>query len=107
MPQHEAGEESSGSSALEKLPTKTPHAHDAIIRIQNLDAKMGRLGLLEVLKGGAPPKIYEIMIVDMTGIPKPTATSTVRDQLAYRTTPAGARVLYGAAWLDISFSSPS
>ena len=86
MPQHETGEESSGSSALEKLPTKTPHAHDAIIRIHNLDAKMGRLGLLEVIKGGAPPKIYEIMIVDMTGIPEPTTTSTVRDQLAYRTT---------------------
>ena len=70
MPQHETGEESSGSSALEKLPTTTPHAHDAIIRIQNLDAKMGRLGLLEVLKGGAPPKIYEIMMVGMTGIPR-------------------------------------
>ena len=86
MPQHETGEESSGSSALEKLPTKTPHAHDAIIRIQNLDAKMGRLGLLEVIKGVAPANIYEIRIVDMTGIPEPTSLSTVRDQLAYRTT---------------------
>ena len=44
---------------------------------------MGRLGLLEVIKGVAPPKIYEIMMVDMTGIPEPTSLSTVRDQLAY------------------------
>ena len=47
---------------------------------------MGRLSLLEVIKGVAPPKIYEIMIVDMTGIPEPTSLSTVRDQLAYTCT---------------------
>ena len=47
---------------------------------------MGRLGLVEVIKGIAPPKIYKIMIVDMTGIPEPTSASTVRDQRAYRTT---------------------
>ena len=46
---------------------------------------MGRLGLLEVIKGVAPPKIYEIPVVDMTGIPEPTSLSTVSVEPRVRT----------------------
>ena len=52
------------SGGIERLPPKTPFAHDAILRIQRLDATLGGMGLLEVAKGLLPTEVYEITIID-------------------------------------------
>ena len=56
---------------LERLPAKTPYAHDAILRIQRLDATLGGLGLLEVAKGLLPAEVFEITIINLSDVPAP------------------------------------
>ena len=74
------------SSGIERLPPKTPYAHDAILRIQRLDATLGGMGLLEVAKGLLPTEVYEITIIDLSDIPPPAATAAAKDHIAYRKT---------------------
>ena len=71
---------------LERLPPKAPYAHDAILRIQRLDAKLGGLGLLEVAKGLLPTEVFEITILDLGDIPEPLPTASTKDRIAWRKT---------------------
>ena len=68
---------------LERLPVKTPFAHDAILRIQRLDATLGGLGLLEVAKGLLPAEIFEITILDLSDVPAPAPGAPAKD-IIYR-----------------------
>ena len=69
---------------LERLPVKTPFAHDAILRIQRLDATLGGLGLLEVAKGLLPAEIFEITILDLSDVPAPAPGAPAKDIIAFR-----------------------
>ena len=56
---------------LEVLPLKPPFAHEAIARLERLDAHFGAAGQLEAVKGLVPAKCLEIAIIDLSGIPPP------------------------------------
>ena len=66
---------------LERLPPKAPYAHDAILRIQRLDAKLGGLGLLEVAKGLLPTEVFEMWLQAFLG----SASQRVDEPKHYRT----------------------
>ena len=71
------------AGGLPIIPATTPHAHTAItLRIQ-IEAGYAKAGLIEVLRGGMPPKADEIVVVPMDDIPQPPAHET-RNLLAYR-----------------------
>ena len=72
---------------LEVLPLKPPFAHEAIARLERLDAHFGAAGQLEAVKGLVPAKCLEIAIIDLSGIPPPDpATARTTDILAWRKT---------------------
>ena len=43
------------------IPATTPHAHTAITLRINIEAAYAKAGLIEVLRGGMPPKADEIV----------------------------------------------
>ena len=70
-------------SGLPILPATTPLAHNAIqIRIK-IESVYTKEGLIEVQRGGMPPKCDEIIVVDMSDIREPDPGNT-RDVIAYR-----------------------
>jgi len=75
------------TDGIQVLPLKPPLAHDAIVRMERLDAILGGAGLLEAVKGRLPAKCLEIQLIDLSDITEPTPlTHPMKDVLAYRKT---------------------
>ena len=71
------------ASGLPILPATTPLSHNAIqIRIK-IESVYTKEGLIEVQRGGTPPKCDEIIVVDMSDIVEQDP-SRVKDVIAYR-----------------------
>ena len=51
------------AGGLPIIPATTPHAHTAITLRINIEAAYAKAGLIEVLRGGMPPKADEIIVV--------------------------------------------
>ena len=65
------------------IPATTPHAHTAITLRINIEAAYAKAGLIEVLRGGMPPKADEIVVVPMDDIGEPPP-DRVKELIAYR-----------------------
>ena len=65
------------AGGLPVIPATTPHAHTAITLRINIEAAYAKAGLIEVLRGGIPPKADEIVVVPMDDIPQPPAHRTM------------------------------
>ena len=71
------------ASGYPVIPATTPLAHTAIQLRILINALYTRLGLIEVLQGGLPPKADEIVVVPMDDIGEPPP-DRIKDLIAYR-----------------------
>ena len=92
---------------LERLPVKTPYAHDAILRIQRLDATLGGLGLLEVAKGLLPAEVFEITIIDLSDVPAPAPGAPAATPSRLGSTPTSSCNLFSSGNSPIATGSPA